>query len=80
MSGSGSTDMHRASSVELYGGPLDGERRVVPDTQHELTVWTPICPLPGEKPGLYRSQPHKYVRQRDEPWLFSYVLDQAASR
>ncbi|UTN91102.1 hypothetical protein SEA_MELSMEOW_42 [Mycobacterium phage MelsMeow] len=29
--------MHRASSVELYGGPLDGERRVVPDTQHELT-------------------------------------------
>ncbi|WVX88792.1 hypothetical protein SEA_DAKA_44 [Mycobacterium phage Daka] len=43
--------MHRASSVELYGGPLDGERRVVPDTQHELTVWTPICPLPGEKPA-----------------------------
>ncbi|WVX88851.1 hypothetical protein SEA_DAKA_43 [Mycobacterium phage Daka] len=37
-------------------------------------------PAARRETGLYRSQPHKYVRQRDEPWLFSYVLDQAASR
>lgn len=59
--------------VVLFGGPLDGQRRVVPDTLSAITIAQYAAPPnPWDQPGDVPMIKHRYVRSATWCGRFTY--------